>query len=291
MKKVLPSWFWVLVLSLFSLGFGLVAPTWFDSPSDTDNSAQEQVIIVAQQATESPSVTPTIGIEPSMTNTLRPAPTLEPPTATPFPSMTPTLTPTLSIFVNATVQGIRGLPSPTPENTLEVCTPREDWTLRYTVQFNETLSSIASKFSTDIWTLADANCLEDMNRIQEGQALRVPGENLPVEPAVVCEPYQVLQPIDHAWNVPATGQITFNWTGTKAPRNLIRLYPPDYDFSTHNPDEYIDIAFDLRQNETVNLMDLPDEGTWHWQVYPLDMNFMQVCPESPLWTFTKNGLD
>jgi LysM repeat protein len=165
--------------------------------------------------------------------------------------------------------------------------PREDWKLRVEVQMNDTLTSIAQKFSIDIWTLAAANCLKDMNMIRVGQQLRVPGDSLPQEPAVVCSEFTVLQPIDRASGIPASGQLVFNWEGPDSPRNLLRLYPPDYDFNVHDPSRYKEYVFDLRHNETVNLADLPEGGKWHWQIFPLDWGFTQVCPESPLWAFNK----
>lgn len=288
----LPGWFWTLLFSLLALGVGLLAPTFLQGlqtggspPTPTD------VILVLPSATS--TVTPFVVAqaeertpEASATNTLMPPPTLEPPTSTPPGSPTPSLTPTLSVIVTANVEGIQGLPSPTVQGEPE-CEPRDDWTLEYTVQANETLSSIATHFNTYASTLAEGNCLDDPDMVRVGQVILVPGESLPVEPDIVCEEYVQLQPIEGAWGVPGTGQLVFNWEGTQAPRNLLRLYPPDFDFNNPDPDEWIEYTFDLRQNHTVDLIDIPEAGTWRWQVYPLDSNFQQVCPESPLWYFTK----
>jgi len=64
------------------------------------------------------------------------------------------------------------------------CTPRTDW-LVYIVQAGDTLSKIASRTGSSVQTLADANCLRDVNTISVGQSLRVPV--LPVVTAVPVE--------------------------------------------------------------------------------------------------------
>lgn len=288
MLKRLPGWYWTILLSFFALGIGLLAPTWFSNGAD--DTPPEQIIAQAATATEtllpaSPLSTPT------PRSTLRPAPTLELPTATTLPTDEPTATATQPIVVNVTVEGLQGLPSPTVPAD-ESCEVRSDWTLTYEVQVNETLTMIAGRFGTNIYALAEGNCLEDANVIVAGQRLQVPGDAMPVEPAVVCEEFVLLQPIDGAYDVPSTGTITFNWRGPRAPRNLVRIYAPDYDFGEEpDPDEWFDYTFDLRQNHTVDLIELEAGGTWFWQVIPLDANFVQVCPGSPIWTFNKNPLN
>lgn len=283
--NILPGWYWTLLLALVALGIGLLAPDYFATQPENETD------LVAQAPTE--TLLPATPLSTrTATSTLRPPPTIEPPTATPQPSATPTATPTESVFINATVEGIQGLPSPTVEGT-EACEPREEWQLRYEVQPDDTLTSIADFFSTTTWELAEANCLDDADVIRIRQQLRVPGEAFPAEPAVECTGYEVLTPIDNAWDVPSVGQIVFNWRGPEAPRNLIRLYPPDYDFANPNPDRYVERTIDLRQNETFDLDELDiyeGEGIWHWQVYPLDLNFQQICPESPLWSFFRQAL-
>ena len=84
------------------------------------------------------SVTP----QPSATNTLLPPPTFEPPTATPTPSPEPSVTPTAAIQVDVMIPGLHCAETPTPTST-PGCEPRADWKLTYTVQFDDTLSSIA----------------------------------------------------------------------------------------------------------------------------------------------------
>lgn len=293
MIKRLPGWYWTLVLCLFCLGLGLLAPRMLQQVAQ--NTPQVGPTNIAVTLTPLPSATPmmvaqanTDAPEATATVTLLPPPTLEPPTPTPPPSATPTATSTQGITVNVTLEGIQGLPTATLLPEEEACEPREDWSLEYQVQDNETVTSIANKFGTNSWTLADANCLEDANTIRSGQILLVPGDNVPVEPAIDCSvPYEALQPIENAWGIPDTGTIVFNWRGPRAPRYLLRLYPPDYDFSTDNPDDYIDITFDRRQNETLDLTDIADGGIWHWEVRPLDENFVQACPGSQRWSFTK----
>ena len=46
---------------------------------------------------------------------------------------------------------------------------------------------------------------------------------------------------------------------------------------------------ELRQNEAIDLYEhLHPAGTYTWYLYPLDANFVQVCPEGGPWTFTKS---
>jgi len=288
MLKRLPGWYWTILLSFFALGIGLLAPTLL--PNGANDTPPEQII--AQAATATETLLPSTPLSsPTPRSTLRPAPTIEPPTPTLFPTDEPTATATQPIVVNVTVEGLQGLPSPTvpPDESCEV---RSDWTLTYEVQLNETLTMIADRFGTNIYQLAEGNCLEDANVITAGQRLQVPGDSMPVQPAVVCEEFILLQPIDDAYDVPSTGTITFNWRGPRAPRNLIRVYAPDYDFDEEpDPDEWFDYTFDLRQNHTVDLLEFEAGGTWFWQVIPLDSNFVQVCPGSPIWTFNKNPLN
>lgn len=291
MSKRLPGWYWTILLSLLSLGLGLIAPTWLFNGADNGPDEPDELII-AQVATETETLLPATPLStPTPRSTLRPAPTFEPPTATALPTDEPTATATQPIVVNVTVEGIRGLPSPTTPAD-ESCEIRSDWTLDYEIQVNETLTMIANRFNVSAFELSRGNCLDDANTIYAGQRLKVPGNNLPVEPAVVCGEYIPLQPIENAHGIPSTGSITFNWRGPRSPRNLLRIYPPDYDFDeAPDPDEWFDYTFDLRQNHTVDLLALQAGGTWFWQVIPLDENFVQICPESPVWTFNKNPLN
>jgi LysM repeat protein len=287
MLRRLPGWYWTVLLSVFSLGIGILAPNWMNNQA----TPEPEVIIIAQNATATETLLPaTPRSTRTATQTLLPPPTIEPPTATSAPSNTPTMTSTQPFIVNITVEGIQGLPSATAVSE-EACEARDDWQLQHEIQTNETLTMIAERYGTNIWELSEGNCLDDANVIRVGQFLRVPSDTLPIAPAVDCIDYTLLQPIDGAWDIASTGNITFNWRGPRAPRNLIRIYTPDYDFSVHDPDKYFDYAFDLRQNETIDLIELEAGGTWYWQVIPLDSNFVQVCPESPLWTFNKNPLN
>ena len=284
MLKRLPGWYWTILLSVFSLAVGLIAPTFLSNQSP---SPEPEVIIIAQASTATETLLPaTPRSTRTPTPTLLPPPTLEPPTATAQASLTPTETPTQSFIVNVTVEGIQGLPLPSTVPD-ESCEPRKDWQLQYEVQKNETLTMIAERFGTDVWTLAEGNCMPDPDVIRVGEVLRVPGESFPVVPEVECTDYILLQPIYGAWQVPINGQITFNWQGPRARRNLLRLYPPDFDFNNPDSDKWIEYTFDLRQNHTVDAYELEQGGNWHWQVYPLNYDFVQVCPESPLWLFNK----
>jgi LysM repeat protein len=182
--------------------------------------------------------------------------------------------------INAELEGVHGLETATPTST-PGCKPRADWKLTYEVQPNDALERIATAYSTTSDALAEGNCLRDKNMIVVGQKLRVPGETHPQTPQYVCVPWEVLTPINGAYNVDGEGQLTFNWRGPRAERNLIRVIEPD--------GEIWERVVDLRQNETINLADeLPEEGVYTWFVFPLDMNFVQIpCKEGGPWTFHK----
>ncbi|MBN1201284.1 MAG: LysM peptidoglycan-binding domain-containing protein [Anaerolineae bacterium] len=225
-----------------------------------------------------PPYTPLATLTPSQT--LKPPPTLEPPTATPTASVVPSQTPTSVTEVDVSVPGLRGAETPTPSTT-PGCEPREDWQLTYTVQFDDTLSSIADQYGVWVDDLADGNCIQDKNMIVVGQVLHVPGEAYPVVPEVECVPWEVLTPFDGSVTVPADGSITFNWRGPAAPINLIRIYLPD--------GTVYERVIELRQNEMINLNEyLSQEGTYTWYVFPLGRDFQQIqCLEGGPWTFYK----
>ena len=306
MKSVtitLPGWLITLVLVLFALAIGLMLPNWVENFPLSDTT-REPEIIIAQAATSTATetllpATPLSTRTPTVT--LRPPPTIEQPTNTPPPSPSPTVTPTRGVSVNVTVEGIQGLPSPTTTPG-EECEKNEDWRLEYTVQTNDTLTSIAEHFSTTIYELAEGNCLDDPDSIVSGHRLLVPGDALP-QPSICDEGWEVVTPLNYAWGVPNAGQVVFNWRGPHADRNLVRIYPPGYfdadnydtdnDDDEENDDDDVDMlerTVDLRQNQTWDLSEMPAGGEYQWQVVPLNLNFQQICPESPLWLFHKDEL-
>lgn len=303
----IPGWLITLVLVLFALGVGLMLPNWIENFPLSDELTQEpEEIIVAQVATTTATASETLlPATPFSTRTptltLRPPPTLELPTNTPPPSPSPTITPTQGVFVDVTVEGIQGLPSPTT-TAGEACEKRDDWRLEYEVQTNDTLTTIAQRFNTNIYELAEGNCLDDPDNIIVGQRLLVPGDALP-QASICNEAWEVVTPLNFAWGIENAGQIVFNWRGPHGERNLVRIYPPgffdadnidtDNDDDDANDDDDIDMlerTVDLRQNQTWNLSEMPAGGEYQWQVVPLNLNFQQICPESPLWTFHKDEL-
>ena len=309
MKSVtitIPGWVLTLVLVLLALGVGLMLPNWVeDFPLSDDITPEPEQILVAQVNSPTPSETllPATPLSTSTaTVTLRPPPTLEQPTSTPPPSAIPSITPTQAVLVNVTVEGIQGLPTPTTTPGDE-CEKRDDWQLEYEVQTNDTLTSIAQAFGTNIYALAEGNCLTDPNNIVTGQRILVPGDAFP-EISICNTPWEVVTPLNYAWGVPNSGQVVFNWRGPEADRNLVRIYPPgffdadnvdtDNDDDDENDDDDVDMlerTVDLRQNQTWDLSDMPDGGEYQWEVVPLNLNFQQICPESPRWIFHKFELE
>jgi len=251
---------------------------------DAPSAQAGQVVIEAPptfiRSSNMSAILATVTPQPSPTNTLLPPPTFEPPTATPTPSPVPSVTPTPTFVVNVEIPGLHGAETPTPTST-PGCTPRQDWHLTYTVQFDDTLSAIAARYGTWVDELAAANCITDKDLIVVGQVLRVPGDAHPEQPEVECVPWEVLTPFNGSVTVPADGTITFNWRGPLAPINLIRIYRPD--------GSVYERVIELRQNETIDLNTyLPQEGFYTWYVYPLGRDFQQIeCLEGGPWTFYK----
>jgi LysM repeat protein len=226
-----------------------------------------------------PPYTALASLTPSAT--LRPPPTFEPPTATFPPTLPPTATVPPTVSVNISIPGLNGAETPTPTTT-PGCTPRKDWKLRYQVQRDDALARIADRYSTSVQELVEANCLTDPNVILIGQELRVPGDSQPIQPAVECVRWELLTPVDGTMAVSGEGEMTFNWRGPNAPRNLIRVIKPD--------GAIYERVIELRQNETIDLADIPLAGTYTWFVFPLDWNFVQVsCKEGGPWRFTKSA--
>ena len=195
-------------LALIALAFSLLA---CNLQATTPPSQRQSLQNVTPTASETiPPFTPLPSLTPS--RTLKPPPTFEPPTRTPIPSATPSITPTSLINVDISIPGLHGAETPTPSTT-PGCKKRDDWKLRYTVQPNDALAKIADRFKTNVAALVDANCLTDANLIRVGQELRVPGEFLPVQPAVECVPFELLTPMNGTMAVEGDGELTFNWRG------------------------------------------------------------------------------
>lgn len=282
----------VLVLAAGILG-AVLSRVSIASPSETNrnnanlSSDGTPALVLQSSVTPGPTLTPTETIPPNTplatltpSSTLRPPPTFEPATQTYTPSPIPTETLAPTTEVNVSIPGLHGAETPTPTSTAG-CKPREDWQLIYVVKEGDALANIAKTYNTTMFDLAAANCLTDMNIISVGQKIRVPGVASPLENTLECSMYELLAPINGALTVPATGQLTFNWRGPRSQLNLIRIYSPSGAI-----DEYL---VELRQNETINLADIPEGGTHTWYVFPLDRNYQQVCPNGGPWTFTKEA--
>ena len=242
------------------------------------------VIAQGKMTTTTPfsaSATTTIRVSPTFT--LKPPPTLEPPTATPTATVTAIVTPSRTTLVTDNPVGtiaINGLEILTPTSPVS-CQPRDDWQLRYTVQENDALANIAARYNTYASELATGNCLNDANLIQIGQELRVPGEGHPQTPTFDCIPYELISPVDNAYTIPGSGELAFSWRGPIAPLYLIRITQP-------NGQQY-ERLIELRQSEQIDIfLHLRQSGRHTWQVYPLGRDFLQIaCAEGGPWAFYK----
>ncbi|MEP7291009.1 MAG: LysM peptidoglycan-binding domain-containing protein, partial [Chloroflexota bacterium] len=243
------------------------------------NRPQVNPLVVQNDATATETIPPSTPL-PSLTpsRTLLPPPTFEPPTLTPQPTATPTIAPTATLVLGASIPGIHGLETPTPSGT-PGCEPRADWKLTYTVQFDDALARIAERYGTYTNALAEGNCLDNPNLISVGQVLHVPGDAPPPEQTYDCA-WTLLIPANGTLAIPGDGTLSFAWRGPRAARNLIRIHKP-------NGGTY-EVVVELRQNEEIDLSNIPDAGTYTWYVFPLDSNFVQIpCLEGGPWTFAK----
>lgn len=291
MKKLIPGWLVTLVLMAFALVIGLFLPRI----DPIRQYLQEVTPTVAGGATSGPSLTPTETLLPRTplstptprvtdepTNTLKPPPTFEPPTSTAAASATPLPTETQQLLLVSTIEGLQGLASATPAGT-PGCKKNTQWRLTYTVKFEDTLTSIAKAFNTDIYTLAQGNCLKDANVLRDGQTLLVPGDSYPVTPEYVCEPIYALQPLDGTRAIPTEGNITFNWQGPRTPKNLIRVHMPS--------GKIWESVVEIRQNDVADILqDFTEQGLYKWYIFPLNAGYQQVCPEGGPWTFYKEEM-
>lgn len=266
-----------ILLALLILLIATACNLQTEAPNRIESVLAQETASTTIASETIPPYTPLATLTPSQT--LRPPPTFELPTATRPATATPSITPTSTIDLSVSIPGLRGAETPTPTST-QGCAPRQDWKLRYTVKRDDALEKIANLYNTTIKDLMEGNCLTDANVIRIDQELRVPGESAPVTP-YVCEAWELLTPADGTLAIEGTGNLTFNWRGPRAARNLIRIIKPDGGI--------FEIVLELRQNEMIDVYEkIPMAGTYTWYVYPLDSNFVQIpCKEGGPWTFTK----
>jgi LysM repeat protein len=267
---------WVFALLTLML---VSACTLSLKPSSSEIAQMQATTLLLTNATLPADIIPPSTPLPSLTptRTLLPPPTFEPPTLTPFPTNTllPTAVPTQN--QSSVLEGVHGLETPSPSPTI-ACRRRDDWGGRYTVQPGDILFNLAHRFNTTVQEIAEANCLRNITIISVGLELVVPGSV--GGSGIECVAWEVLTPMNATLSVAGSGTITFNWRGPRSPRNLIRIHKPD--------GGVYERVIELRQNETIDLADLPLGGTYTWYVYPLDSNFRQIeCLEGGPWTFTK----
>src|SRR5260221_4835717 len=266
----------VLIVAAFALGSSLAnAPSQHTNVGAPPTNTKRAIALAATNTV--PPSTPLASLTPS--RTLKPPPTFEPPTATLPASLTPSATPTSTIDLSIEIPGLIGLGTATP-STQEGCQPRKDWKLTYTVQRNDALSRIADLYNTTVNELIKGNCLSNKDMIVIGRVLKVPGKVQPTTPQYACVAWQIQTPFDGELDVPTSGNLTFDWHGPIVPYTIIRVYKPDNVTWEH--------VIPLRQNETIEILDeFPLGGNYTWQLFPLDKNFVQVCPDSPVYHFTK----
>jgi len=162
-------------------------PTVSRTPTQTETITPTATDTVYPTATdtETPTVTPTTTHTASPTRTETPTATpsrTESPTATPRDSVTPrpkdSLTPTLSPTPTQTPTATETYtptktPIPLAAATTSPCTPPSDWTT-YTVQYGNTLFSIARAVGSTVGELRTVNCIADADNIDVGDVLAVP---------------------------------------------------------------------------------------------------------------------
>lgn len=278
----------VLIIAAFGIGTNLSAlmpqperPIVGAPPTNTKRAVAEALsaTVPTRTPTTVASITPSpiATLTPSMT--LKPPPTLEPPTATVQASFTPNASATPTFIVTVEIPGlISGETATSPAGA--GCTPRKDWKLTYTVQRGDALARIADLYNTNVQELVKGNCLKDGNVIVTGEVLKVPGTVQPTVPAVKCIPFDVLTPWNGTQNVAGGGNLTFDWHGPMSPRTLIRVYRPD--------NTVWEDVVELRQNDTVDAYaNFNAGGTYKWYLFPLDYNYVQDCPEGGPYYFTK----
>ena len=140
------------------LALALIAGCTRPKPSPTPLVA-EKVVPGTTTAEASPTASPTATVSPTIEAT--PTEVVETPTPTPTktatpPAPAPTETPTPT-------------PAPTP-------TPTPIAGFTYTVQWGDTLFSIARRFGTTVEAIAELNKLSDPRKIRAGQQLIIPGK-------------------------------------------------------------------------------------------------------------------
>ncbi len=95
----------------------------------------------------------------------------------------------------------------------------------YVVRYGDTLYSIARRFGTSIWAIAQANTIYNLNRIYAGMYLVIPGATTPGYPPTHVYPYTVkpgetLASI--AWQFGTTVQAIASYNGIPNPNYIYR---------------------------------------------------------------------
>lgn len=102
----------------------------------------------------------------------------------------PTVTPTAELVILQSAPVFES--TPTPLVLPPTPTPVPEGPVFYTVQPGETLAQIAERFDIDLYGLARANYLSDINRINAGQQLLIASIPITIPEATVLEGKQII---------------------------------------------------------------------------------------------------
>ena len=140
----------------------LIPPTLFQATPETLETPETVATVATATDTDIPVAT-------SPDRTMPPSP--QPDRITPTAPPTNTASATRTVVTPSATQVV-ATRTPTPEF---ICTPspRAGWDL-YTVRRGDTLQAIAQLVGASVAELAEANCLQDPNRITAGQSIWAP---------------------------------------------------------------------------------------------------------------------
>lgn len=165
------------------------------------------------------------------------------------PPVTPTFTPSPTF-------------TPPPTAQLPACQPRADWVF-YQVQPGDTLASIARRVNLDLASMANANCITNVNLIQVGQMLRVPFIPAPPTPAVSTPTgpdgtFVVFQPFLSSTEteviLPANQVVTVSWQRDMRDIHHVEFELRDF---TNNTISLLGVDYDMSDGAAIQWLTAP----------------------------------